>query len=554
MHPITLARGYGWYHAPEKPGGVAVVVCPALGREGRWSYRAMRHLASRLAAAGHPTLRFDYPGTGASPDLPDCEPLAGWRDRVHGAVDWLRTQTGHARVAMCGLRFGALLATDVASSRDDIAALALLSPFLNGRTCVRELRMAAFGGEGETVPENGIEVDGMFLPDARLAALATLDLQTVTVAPAPRILVMDDGKRAASFAAHLQTLGADTLVEGFPGYGAMMRVATANEVPQEAFAAVARWLAPETGAAPVRASVPRRVPLAGPGWREQAVQFGPGNRLAGTLCCAAAGLDGPQAVIIPNTGGDGRFGIARFGVHLAHRLAAAGIASLRFDFAGLGDSISPAEAEGHVYQTDRSGDIGAALAYLEDCGYARVSGVGLCTGAYHLLHAAGQGARLERLALINLVTFQWRPGDVVDVPQRPPGGPLPTAPVVRLPRPNGPVMPWDDPAGAVASMLARSKRLLFLYGPGDAGWAALEAAFGPGGRALAASPGATLRLEPGIDHTLSRRAMQDRVAAAVLAFMQAGNRTRVTAATRPSGAFHPPHRSDTLPAEALSPP
>ena len=62
-------------------------------------------------------------------------------------------------------------------------------------------------------------------------------------------------------------------------------------------------------------------------------------------------------------------------------------------------------------------------------------------------------------------------------------------------------------------------RVLVLSGIDDPGVATLEANFGRAGRALAAIPGATVRIEPMIDHTLSRRFMQERVVAAVVDFL-----------------------------------
>ena len=517
MRPIVLQHGLGWLHLPANPRASGVVLCPALGREARWSYRTMRQLADRLATEGLTTLRFDYPGTGDAPDLlPGDDLLAAWRQSVHAAVDWLRTETGLEQVALCGLRFGALLAAEVAASRTDIGDLALLSPILSGRHCARELRLAAFGGEGDDGPEDGIEVDGMVLPDATLGALTEMDLRACTKLPAPRILILDEGNRAAPLATRLEALGGEVTLHPFPGYPAMMRVATSNQVPYDALGTVAAWFGTRDQPRPLAGSLTRlpiKTALSRPGWCEHVVQFGAERSLVGTLCAPPNTRTSSPAVLIANTGGDGRSGIARFGVRLAHSLAEAGIASLRFDFAGLGDSTLPHDVDGHLYQASRTSDIAAALDVLETLGYERVSGIGLCTGAYHLLHAALVGVRFDHLALINLVTFRWQSGDILEVPQRALGA------VAAQTANMAPQSQWDGAAPAISGVLDRGTRMLMLLGQGDPGIAALEASFGPDGRDLAARPGATVRFEAGIDHTLSRRVMQDRVASAVTTFL-----------------------------------
>jgi alpha/beta superfamily hydrolase len=510
MQPVVLQHGIGWLHIPDRPRATGVVLCPALGREGRWSYGSMRHLADRLAAVGLPTLRFDYPGTGNALDAPHrAEPLALWRLSIHEAIDWLRTQTGLEQVALCGLRFGALLAADIAASRTDIAALALLSPILSGRACARELRLAAFGGEGDEGPADGIEVDGMLLPSQTLTALADLDLKGCDKLPAPRLLILDDGTRAAALATRFEALGGQTSLRPFAGYPAMMRAATSNQVPHDDLSVVADWFS-ALSAAPSLRPLPGLTTLQAAGVCECTLAFGPAHSLIGTLCepddrhGRAA-----QAVVITNTGGDGRAGIARFGVRLAQTLASMGIASLRFDFAGLGDSACPSGIDGHLYQTSRTGDIRAATARLHEAGYQRLGGVGLCTGAYHLLHAAFDGLRFEHLALINPVTFRWQPGDIVEVPQRALGH-------ARIETPQS---QWEGAAAAIEGVLDRGTNLLVLLGLGDPGISALEASFGPGGERLAAHTAASVRFERGIDHTLSRRVMQDHVARTVAEFL-----------------------------------
>ena len=136
---------------------------------------------------------------------------------------------------------------------------------------------------------------------------------------------------------------------------------------------------------------------------------------SGFSACCAARNTAPiaRAVIIGNGGRDPHYGSARIGVEFARRLAAEGIASLRIDFAGLGDSPGPPGQErvlSHMFETDRRPDISAAIDVLEGLGFRRFVVQGLCAGAYHAFHAALADPRIGTLLLVNMPLFRWQTG------------------------------------------------------------------------------------------------------------------------------------------------
>ena len=569
MRPVYINGCLGWLHqAPGPTRNLGVVLCPALGREARWAYRAMRYLADRLAARGLVSLRLEYPGTGESAEPSDWEqPIAAWRNSVHDAADWLRAQSGVDHLALVGLRFGALLAAEAAAGRSDVTAVALLAPVLSGRSCVRELRLAAVGGAGDAQAENGIELDGISLPEASLAEIGRSDLLTATRAPAASILLLGEDQTTARYASRLRDLGVQADQRPFSGYDQLMRVATSNQIPHAALAGVAEWIGRLAMPQPLTTSTAARAMLGDPvleraGWCERPIQFGRERTLVGVLCVPSGTAAATQAMLIVNTGGDPRAGIGRFAVRLARHSACTGVATLRFDLAGLGDSRMVGDADPHLYETDRLQDIADAIDVLEAQGYREIGGIGLCTGAYHLLHAVPKRARLQALVLINLVTFQWRTGDRLEVAQRALGhsngyyrslarhpktwlralrGGVDLRHVIRtlicrtssqlLRRAAG----WLGRAG-VQTKLDLPRRqlqalgrdgtsLLMIYGADDPGMAQLEANFGRNGRMLATVPGVRVAIESGIDHTLSRCDMQDRVAAIIARFLTAIRRS-----------------------------
>ena len=103
-------------------------------------------------------------------------------------------------------------------------------------------------------------------------------------------------------------------------------------------------------------------------------------------------------MLIPTGGREPSYGAARQNVVLARRLAGAGVASFRFDFAGLGDSAGPPGKErtfSHAF-TDRVADVRAAIEPWTALGFSRFTMHGLCLGAFHALHAGAVEPRVCR--------------------------------------------------------------------------------------------------------------------------------------------------------------
>lgn len=117
----------------------AAVVCHPFGHEYITLHRALRQLASQIARHDIGVLRFDYSGTGDSPGRLGDARLDAWRQEVGEAVDEARRLTGAERVALVGVRLGAVLALATARQRGDVDALALWDPIIWGRSYISEL-------------------------------------------------------------------------------------------------------------------------------------------------------------------------------------------------------------------------------------------------------------------------------------------------------------------------------------------------------------------------------------------------------------------------------
>jgi uncharacterized protein len=167
MNPLFIGtserRLFGLYEpavgARGKPR--AAVLCYPWGMEYTYAHRTMRQLASRLAAAGFHTLRFDYFGTGDSSGEADQADLTGSNADLEAAIEALRDIAGASKVVLIGLRLGANIAVDVAARhKSEIEALVLWDPIVSGEKYV------------ETLPE-GSDVSERVLREIR-----AIDLQS----------------------------------------------------------------------------------------------------------------------------------------------------------------------------------------------------------------------------------------------------------------------------------------------------------------------------------------------------------------------------------------
>ena len=561
--PVVVAGCFGWLHwAPTANGSVpqsevAVLICPALGWDGLHSYHGFRLLADSFAAWGYPAMRFQYPGTGNSADPPvhghgsGADPWAAWQRSVDDVADWLREATGATRLILIGLRIGASLAVLAAERRSDVAGLVLLAPVIRGKSYVRQLDMEARleGGGGSTPTGGGLAFHELHLSDDTVQRIAALDIRHCKLQPGSRAALFPQApsQLADGCVQTWRAAGIEVATGGFEGLEPLLQEAIHFDPAPADGTSVLAWarlnvpLPPWAQTAELNAPAPPRLDL--PGCTETPIAFGTGGRLFGILC-RPAGEGVRKAVLIGNTGRDPHFGIARLGVEFARRLAREGIASLRFDFTGLGDSPSPpggSLALSPLFETDRNEDFSAAIDALMRLGYREFAVQGVCSGAYHAFQAARVDPRISALLVVNLPVFQWQGGDSVrsalwksapasrvlerllqpDVWKRAVRGKIDWRPIVLswYRRAAARVAPlfgrmvaeeaWGTAAGTMAGLARRKVAALFLYSASDPGLDPLGAEFGRDGERLADYGGVTLRIVQGLDHVLSAHAMRE---------------------------------------------
>ena len=199
MTPVIIAGCYGALHWA--PGSRGVIICGSLGDEALSIHHSQVLLAEHLAAAGFPTLRIDYYGTGDSDG--EAGQFRDWLDSIAEAVRWLRTHSHVGPIALCGFRIGAALAAQAACDSEDIAALIMFAPVTTGRRFLREMVFAAQVNADIWKSQNTIddghwfEAHGLRIDHATREALEQLDIAKLPLPKRLRVLLSPRPMRRA---------------------------------------------------------------------------------------------------------------------------------------------------------------------------------------------------------------------------------------------------------------------------------------------------------------------------------------------------------------------
>jgi pimeloyl-ACP methyl ester carboxylesterase len=557
MIPLYIAGCFAVLHPGRGKRGA--LICGPLSDEALNSYRALVFLADRLAAAEIPTLRLAYYGTGDSAgedDGPDR--FNHWLRGIAAGIAWLREQHGVDRVSLIGLRVGASLAARAACDSEAVDSLVLLCP-IGGRQLTHELTLAA--RISQRVWQTSHKVDdgtwfeshGLRITRPTRDSLNMLDLRKLPTAPAAQALLLDQESRPAlrAVADALRNGGTAATVEACEGLDRMQRDSHTANVPHATFERIVRWVQsqptpphPPGPQAPPAPRVDAALDI-GPA-HEMPIRFGPDAALFGILSTPGWSSPDTPAVLLINTSANPRWGNARVAVDLARSLAADGVVSLRMDASGMGDTAPHTGEAGRPYAEATTADVQHAVGELTRRTQRPVILLGVCSGAYHALQAAGHDPRVAGLVLVNLQRFVWHEGDPSDIVRRTDLRPtrfylrniLSAQSWLRLLRGDFDVanllrvlvtrllrhaLAGIDPLLALLSggttRVGRVRRaiqalgdrrlpILYVLGCNDPGIEELAEYFGRDGWRLRRQPNVTFRILQGADHTLGAHAMR----------------------------------------------
>ncbi|MDR5783517.1 alpha/beta fold hydrolase [Caballeronia sp. LZ065] len=434
MRPVVFGNRFGWLHAGTGTRGV--LLCNTYGHEYVWTYSGMRHLADALSARGLWVLRFDYRGTGDSAGADGApDQFASSVDDVEAAIDWFKETTGIDHLTLCGFRVGAAFALE-AALRKPVDELVLLAPVSSGRIYMRELNIVRKTWLDQLAPPlremqqsaEPLNVLGQVYSAEFKRSLEQIDLvasvKRAAAAPARRALIMNvraGGKDPLRDA--LAERGVEAEVTPFEDLLGFIQETAFNALPRAAFEEAVQWMARDAAqeqGTPPEAVMPQEA------WPDLTIETSEAierpvcigeEGLFGVLCEPRTGLSRGSVFLIANTSASSRVGDSRLSVRIARELARRGVASLRFDARGRGDSpaasgiVQSDTAFGRIYNSVATDDTAAAARWLSRQGYKSIFSFGVCSGAYHALKAALIEDSITGVVTVNLPTFK-KPADI----------------------------------------------------------------------------------------------------------------------------------------------
>jgi alpha-beta hydrolase superfamily lysophospholipase len=377
------------------------------------AYQTWRMLADSIAGLGFDVLRLDYDGTGNSAGgYTDPHRLDAWLRSIDYAVSTIRALSGSPRVALVGLRAGALLALH-AAGRGSIERLVLWSPFPSGAAYVRELKaFAGLSRQDHAAAEDfrdELNAAGHAIASDTVAALSALTMDAIAARPAGDVLLVhrDDRGADSAIAVRLEQLGSRVTSVQPVGTEAMLVPPQRAAVPHDVIRAIVDWFAdwrvpPSARQHHAARRIACELPLAD-GGVERFVRFGERDRLFGVLGVPAHLQPDAPTIIFFNTAVEHHIGPHRMYVPLGRQFIAAGHVVLRFDIGGIGDSEPPRGAGPNVsYPSHMLDDARAAIAFVKKAAPGRpVIAIGLCSGAWMAFRAAAEDLPVDAIAAIN---------------------------------------------------------------------------------------------------------------------------------------------------------
>ena len=428
-----------------------------------------------------------------------------------------------------------------------MAGLALFAPVVRGHSYMRQLFVEGQLKSGRPlVKDKDFEYREFRFSPAALAQMGKFDLREARLRPGQKvsIFVRSNAKPVQDCVQAWTAAGVEVARHGWEGLEPLLRHGLSDEYTLPDFTGLLNWLRKAVPAS--RATRPGARTGTGACCGRRAASRRRSASATATACSACSAVQiaalGGTVVLICNAGRDPHYGAARQGVALARRLAAGGIASLRMDFAGLGDSLGPPGKENvlsHIFQTDRGPDIHAALDALEQIGFRRFAAQGpLCRRLPCLPWRAGRAADHDAAAgQYSAVHPARRQCPGLPRATQPVAAPLPAQ--TGAPGELGRAVPGqagcrrDDarpihqcahaapqrhmasrggsascrcrasPARWTACQARRPERF-FVFSPGEAEIEAFAREFGRTGDGLRSFNDVAVRIIPGMDHELSK--------------------------------------------------
>ncbi len=373
-----------------------VVLCHSIGHEYARGYRNLQQLALQLCSHGFDVLRFDYANTGNSHGR--CEELTAeqMQRNLIDARDHLQRQSGAQHITAIGLRMGASIAATVPPATFD--QFILWDPVINGDTFVKMLdqfhHQELVGLQRFRSIRSAGAIDqsyGHAMSPKKRNSLKSLRVPLNR--PNTAVIVTKQSMTSAGESAWLRSQSNVIDVSDDVRWEATQYTESAFSSPESVKAILGLLPRHTSDDSPTSVNLQSETQPTVPNSQPNAIVFGNYNHLLGVWQPSVQQTQTDTAVIFVTAGMLHHVGPFRLHVDLARSLARHGIASLRFDISGIGESFGVGVGGRSI---DRAADeISQAIDWIEqNTKIEKVILFGLCSGADDSLHAAVRDDRV----------------------------------------------------------------------------------------------------------------------------------------------------------------
>ncbi len=157
----------------------------------------MRRLAVNLSQLGYSVLRFDYRGTGDSAGDLTGVTADDWVEDVEYAIQEAVDMAAVPKVALIGLRLGALVAAKAAKNNNQVSRLLMWDPIVDGSSYLHDIRSTVLEAQNQgsrsriLEPDGTLHFNGFSMPvpfQETLSNLRLNDLATTVSVPIAQIV------------------------------------------------------------------------------------------------------------------------------------------------------------------------------------------------------------------------------------------------------------------------------------------------------------------------------------------------------------------------------
>jgi len=419
--PVSFGGDFAFYHPAG--GQTGYVLCGTWGYDEMCSRKFLRSLADDFAAAGSPSLRFDYPGTVNMRDVDDGPDLNCWVSAAEQAAERLKQISNAKQIVFLGFGIGTAVAFLAGTRRSDTAGLILAVPTPNGRRYMRELQLQAKVSD-ETLgidlsgPHRETGFTGFFMQERLQESLKGFKLSPENAGAKLPTLVLcrDENVSERAFTEELANAGWQVETGPFKDYLKLIGPPINSFLPDAVMDQIMGFSHNHFAEADAKTVPPLpadNLAIATGTYREEPVRFGQNQRFFGVLCQPLGERRGPVIVFL-NTAYCHHAGWGRIYVRAARYLAERGIASFRFDMANIGESPpTGSRSEQILYTNMQIEDAGEALSFLISRNLGPRVVVGRCSGAYVAFCTAAANRDADGVMMINQLRMVWDTEDDV---------------------------------------------------------------------------------------------------------------------------------------------